>query len=467
MADFGSPVANTGTYDPQGGLKSLAQVYGIKQEQAQLKNTQAQLPAIEAQAQQEQQTAQQRAGVAKFFKTHDPNKYVGPDGTYDMNAIAADGQLIKDAGDSAPAVLQALNTIKGQQIQNKQAMVKLNADVTNQFGAGLGSMRTDPRVVEGGPEGVKAVDGWMDNFSKTSPDAAKIVDIYRPMIDKAPPGKLVQMVSNFQLQAQDAASQAGAQKPNLVNTGGQVQNVGAPQSAGGDLTANKPADITLAPTEEIPYQSEKTGSIAQTEKNFQNVSANRLAASSAPQQLDQINKALDISKTVTTGTFTAERGKLESALSTVIPEIQSAKDDATKINLLDKFLTRITNDSNKVLGVDASTDAERESISRQNAQIGYTPEAIQNVLKYAGAQTLAMQAKGDAQESWLKQKGNGITNQQDFETSWRKAYDPKVFQLEEASPAEQVKIIKALSPQEAAELKQKRDALRALGVNIP
>lgn len=85
------------------------------------------------------------------------------------------------------------------------------------------------------------------------------------------------------------------------------------------------------------------------------------------------------------------------------------------------------------------------------------------MLRYAKAQTLAMQAKGDAQEKWLGQQGNGITKQHEFETKFRQAYDPRVFQFEVMAPKEREAFLQSLSKEERKTLKQKTQALIDLG----
>mgnify|MGYP003349711748 CR=1 FL=1 len=66
----------------------------------------------------------------------------------------------------------------------------------------------------------------------------------------------------------------------------------------------------------------------------------------------------------------------------------------------------------------------------------------QEFLKYAKAQTMAMEAKGDAQEAWLDAGGNP-TQQHQFETAFRKAYDPRVFQFEVMDEKERAEIGRA------------------------
>ena len=115
-----------------------------------------------------------------------------------------------------------------------------------------------------------------------------------------------------------------------------------------------------------------------------------------------------------------------------------------------------------MLGVNARTDSERESIHKQNANIGYTPKAIQAVLSYAKAQTLAMEAKGNAQEAWLS-GGNKVTKHHEFETEFRKAYDPRIFQFEVMSDSEKEKFAKSLSKEDRKEIAEKTRKLIELG----
>ena len=71
--------------------------------------------------------------------------------------------------------------------------------------------------------------------------------------------------------------------------------------------------------------------------------------------------------------------------------------------------------------------------------------------------------KTNAQETWLKGHGNGVMNHSEFETQWRQNYDPVLYQLQVANPAERRKIIAGLAPDEAASLAPKHAGLVALG----
>lgn len=490
MADFGTPVATQGNIQPGQFSNTLASIYQIRE--------------AKARAQEEQQTAAQRTNMAKALDDFDLTQHTGADGTIDMNQVLANKDLRHAAGDAYPDLIQKLSTFKQSQLENKQSLMTVNNTARTGFQQAVAGLRTDPDVVADNDKGRQKVQEAIGQFAAQGGDQARIASIYGPQFENVPKGELAQHLSNLQLQAEDAATQAAKQAPQMQNIGGTdtnvaVQSAGAGEGGGPTLTSSAPIKNTIPPGRQ-PYtdvygqvfnynpqtgnyepvkgaEGKTPGAAApgsveaikgQTETNFNNVSKNRNAASAAPQQLDQINKADALSQQVSTGAWAAERGKIESGLSGLIPGLATAQDDASKLQLLDKFAERISADSSKVLGDSPSTDAARDSIHRMNANIGYTPEAIHGVLQYARAQTLGMQAKGDAQEAWLKQNGNGITNQHDFETQWRQNYDPIAFQLEAAStPEERTKIVNGLTPEQAKELIEKRQKLRDMGVKIP
>jgi hypothetical protein len=319
-----------------------------------------------------------------------------------------------------------------------------------------------------------------------------VLAAYAPAIKNAPPEKLAQTLRMIQMQATDAGAQIDRQMPQYGNTGRDLKNLNPLATPG----SARDIPLTIAPgaqavleTDQLenPYlvYRDARGNIIgtapmgggengparfgvgerdtfekQAQSNFENVTSNRNAAAMAPQQIDQINKALDLSKQVSTGAWAAKRAQIESGIGSLIPGFEGM-DDASKLQELDKFAERIATDASKVLGVNAKTDAERESIHKQNANIGYTPQAIQAVLKYAKAQTLAMQAKGDAQEEFLK--GNKITKQHEFETEFRKAYDPRIFQFEVMSQKEQEDFLRSLSKEDRKDIKEKTKALIDMG----
>jgi hypothetical protein len=437
-----------------------------------------------------QQSQKQRRELAGF----DWSKLSGDDGTIDLNKIMGSG-LREAAGDQFPQVMQQAVNLRQSQLAAKQSLIGLTNDQRKVFGEMVGALRSDPDVINSTPEGQQKLQQALGQYiTMYGPDVENVVKAYAAPLMKAPPGKIGQVLQNIQLQATSASEQASRQAPQYTNTGGQLQQTN-PYAQQGQAPGNIP--LTIAPGQQsqmvqdpignpMEQRRDARGNIIgvtplagmptfgpgerqsleqQAEANTQAVVTNRLAAQLAPQQLDQIDKALKISTDVSTGggDLARSRAKWESALASVLPGLDTAVDDATKLQMLDKYLERIAADSARVLGANAATDAARDSIARQNASTGYTRDAVQSVLEYAKAQTMAMAAKGDAQEKWLKKEGNKITTQHEFETLWRQSYDPLLFQLDAMSEDKKKKAVSKLDANRRAELRTKLKALRDLG----
>lgn len=238
MPDFGSPVAQN--VNAGNGLKSLSDMMGLQQQKQQIQSgaigiqqQQQNLDKGDAQTQMTKQDAQQRAAIAKV----DWNKYDDGTGTVSTDKMLGDSELRKAAGDQFLQVLQHGASVRGVQMQNKQALVNLNDGLRSQFGSVIGALRTDHDVIADNPTGRQKVTAAMGQFAQAGgPDAANIAKIYAPIVDHAPQGKLVGGISAIQLQALDASRQAAAQAPNFTDTGAALQQTN-PQAAGGNLGA--------------------------------------------------------------------------------------------------------------------------------------------------------------------------------------------------------------------------------------
>ena len=446
---------------------------------------------------------QERKNVQKIMTSGQDdqgNSILGDDGDPDPSKLTA--AISRVAPTTGQAYIQQIQQTHSNKIALQRSAGQLANENRDALSGIIRSQINNPNA--------KASDlsEALEAYGQQNPSAVPAIHYAQKLLgpfDQLDPQKKAQYLNRLAVELQPAGTTSAQQQPSVqgINTGAQtVLTQTNPQAAGGIQTVGGlnnqvgPSEQENIVTDQLGNQyvvrKDQSGNIVgsrpvprgtgggpasfgvgerlayenQTNENFKNVSANRTAASMAPQQLDQIDKALAISSQVSSGgDFTAKRANIEATIASLIPGFSSAKDDATKLQLLDKFSERIAADSARVLGANASTDAARDSIHRQNANIGYTPDAIRSVLEYAKAQTLAMQAKGNAQEAWLEQAGNGITSQHKFETAWRQAYDPVIFQLEAAAATPEVvrKIIKGLSPAEAAELAKKRKALIDLG----
>lgn len=454
-----------------------------------IKHQQQALQGQAAQVQQEQQSARQRSNIAKY----DWSKHIGEDGTIDLNSLN-DPELQNAAGDQYLDVLAHAVQAKTSQLEARQKLVSLKSDQRNALSDMLGPLISDKDVAEGTDKGKQKINDAFSQYGELyGKDVLPVIQAYAPGVQKAPPNALLSGLRAIQMQAQSASQQVATQQRSDVNTGAALRNVNPLAAADntGDIALNlgpgaqqsvitgpdgnqyvqyrDPAGniVGTAPLAGTPRfkPGEKNAKEVQAATNQENTTQNRVAAGSARQQLNQIDHALDLSKQVTTGAAAGRITALESGLAS-IPGFHwtASMTNAEKMQELNKFSERIASDSNRVLGINASTDAQRESIKQQNANIDYGPKAIQNVLKFAKSQTMAMEAKGNAQETWLQQPGHDATNQHDFETTFRRAYDPVVFQLKAAeSKDEQREILSKLSPDRLLELKKSKAALTEMG----
>lgn len=222
--DFGAPVAQNVNVSPQQGIQTMSALLGLKQQQQALQTGQAV-------QQQEQLKAGQAQGVQNFFSTWDPTQHVADDGTTDLDS-ALQSPAFKGAGNAKPEIMQKLLDIKNHQLAWKQSLANLNSSLVTQFGTGMGALAKDDDVVAdktdkatGTNAGRAKVEQFLGNFAKLSPDAARVAQIFAPITQHAPPGKLAKGIESLQLLAQSASEQQRQQNPEQTrNAAGQIVN---------------------------------------------------------------------------------------------------------------------------------------------------------------------------------------------------------------------------------------------------
>ena len=229
--------------DANQSLHTISNMLGMKQQQQTIQSNNYEL--------QKQQDTQD------FFKNFDPLSHVGADGTIDIDSSLQDPNF-KKAGAAKTTIMQSLLDLKNHSLQNKQALATLNGAVVGQMDTQLGALQSDGDVSADtiDPEtGINAgrakLSAFFDNFEKQSPDAARIAQIYRPMIEHVPQGKLSGALRALQLQAESAREQIDTTSPTpqFVQTKKGVQgvnaNANAPMPVG--TLMGKPVQNTLPP----------------------------------------------------------------------------------------------------------------------------------------------------------------------------------------------------------------------------
>lgn len=264
------------------------------------------------------------------------------------------------------------------------------------------------------------------------------------------------------MQAQQSGNQAEVQaaQANIGALQRQIQSMGGAagqQPQGGQPQAQQPSGYeppTFQPGEQnIIHQNTQT--IAQT----------RLQAANAQTELNVLDHIVSLAKTpgLYLGPGSADVGRLATAVS-AIPGMQGAQQYASNYNELAKFMAQNAVRMGKQLGLEGS-DSRIDLAMHQNpnAQIG--PQAIIGIAEYQQALVRMGVAKADAMDNWLKQPGNTLANEQNFERVWRDNADPRLFEMYgQPSQADALKYAQNhITKGESKELAKKYQVLKSLG----
>jgi hypothetical protein len=260
--------------NPNQGLSQLSSILGFRQAQQNLQTGAINQQNAQALLQQNQQDARQRQAAANFFQNYDVGAHVGEDGTLDLDQALTNPQL-KATGDAYPVIAKSLIDMKNAQLDAKTKLAGLNGTLRQQFYDNVGGLSNDPDVKQGTAQGAGKVLDAIDEFSQSGgPDAERVASVYKPLVQNLVAGgktaKLPEMLSNWQLQALDAAKQREQTygTPTTVDNGGIIQpGVQAPAAAGGGFTAagtpikKAPEPIAL-PTGQIGNRNPATGALS-------------------------------------------------------------------------------------------------------------------------------------------------------------------------------------------------------------
>src|SRR5581483_2970597 len=251
-----TPVANTIIPpNPQQGMNTLSGILGLQQQRQALQTGQYLQKSAAARAQSDLLATQGQQESADFFKNWDPADHVGAAGTIDLNS-ALSSDLFKQAGPGKTPIMESLLGVKQKQLAAKQTLAGLNGTLINQLGTQIGALAQDPDIAAdktdprtGVNTGRAKIDQYFSNFAKLSPDAARVAQIYQPMIDHIPPGKLPQAIQQLQMQAQDVGGQQAQQnpQPGSVDTGGAIYPTVTARSSGIPQFTGQRFDKSMAP----------------------------------------------------------------------------------------------------------------------------------------------------------------------------------------------------------------------------
>lgn len=456
--------------DANRGISTLSGILGLRQQQQGLQIGQQKL-------QQEQlQTAQQQ-GVQNFFQTWTPSDHMDDDGSTDLDS-ALQSKEFKAAGNAKPAIMQALLDIKNKQLGNKQALASLNKDLVNQFGTGIGALAKDPDVVAdktdpitGVNTGRAKIDQFLGNFGKLSPDAARIAQIYGPITQHAPSGRLAGGVQAMQLQAQSASEQQAQQNPQqyAVPTGGttEVYNI---NRATGMQPGQKPVQsirATLAPTEQLPYKraaaaagTEGAQGAANDEALYNNIVQKGTKATQIKSLTQDIRM---LSQEVQTGQYSKAMADKWTALRQTFGFQPGDNSFDTRRQILGKMAAQLR----MAAEAGASTDSERNGIESALPDPEHMgPAAIDQAARYVGAQQDVSAARAQFANQHRQVNGGKSTGIREADSAFMQNADPRIFEYQGLQPGQERQNYLRQHFKSKEDLKaflDKQQALRAYG----
>lgn len=413
MADFGSPVADQGLITPQQVMGTISGMIGLQKQRADIRTA-------KAQAQMTEQDAAQRAGIAGYFKNMNTADYMTPDGTWDVDKVFNDKELRNVAGDKFPDVVQQVLNARQGQLQNKKALADLNQDVVGQFNTQLGALRTDKDVIADNEAGRNKVEEAINRFAATGSDASRIANIYAPMVEHAPKGKLVDGISVAQLQAMPAGGQAAAQSPSYM-TAGTVAKQTNPQAAGGDLSGgtNTKGDIDL----NVGTAANKTEQ-AKTDQNI--YAADLENAKAAPQEKAILDSLSQLSKSTFTGPGSDYLAKAESIFGQAIPGMSKVADEAGKRQMMGKYFQQL---AMQYAGQNYGTDQGKAMVAHALPNPdNMTPSAIRQAANFVQTQMEIAQAKGSFAQRFSQEHNGSSVGYQSASADFMKNIDPRIFE---------------------------------------
>lgn len=463
MADFGAPVAQNVDVSPSKGLETLSSLMGLQQKKQALSGQAADV-------QMRQQDASQRAAMSQI----DWGKHIGPDGTLDLGSFSQDKSIRNAAGDYYPDVLAKANQVKQGQIGAKQSLFNLNKDQVGALGSSLGALKTDPDVVADNPAGRQKLTNTLTQFGQTYGEgAAKVAQIYGPMVQHAPQGKLPQAIQALQLQTQDAGKQLEMQAPTTgtVDTGPVIQPVSVGSRFGptpGAMTAaGRPLGKGLAPTDQPGYRRQvaaattEGGAGAANDESLYNEITQKGTKAAALKALTQDIR--NLAGEVQTGQYSKAMADKWSALKQTFGFKPDDDSFETKRQILSKMAAQLRTQSE----AGASTDSERAGISAALPDPEHmNPAAVAQAARYVGALADTNTARAQLANSHRQVNGGKSTGIRETDSSFMQNADPRVFEYQNipAGPERQAYLKQHFkSKEEVKSFLDKQAALKGYG----
>lgn len=241
-----------------------------------------------------------------------------------------------------------------------------------------------------------------------------------------------------------------------VNTKAAVLDSASPNTAQQSTSANAATILPIGDVESRKQQAEAGG------KRHDTIIQ---AAAESPTRINVLDNIIDLSKQgVQTGNGAEWQNTVKGYLANapfagdMFPDI---KNDVSKFQEINKFMAQNAARNWQAAG-GTGTDAQLAQYNKMNPNDVMFPQALQAMAEWGKAGELALQAKADAAQKWKDSQNGSVVGQDKFESQWRNAFDPKVFQYEVMSPDQKSAFVSGLSNAKVQDLQNKIAALKKL-----
>jgi hypothetical protein len=158
---------------------------------------------------------------------------------------------------------------------------------------------------------------------------------------------------------------------------------------------------------------------------------NMYAGSASAERQNVLQRMLDLANGPTKYGPGQEAKAYWTALSAVIPGISPDTSDEANMEVFKKYASTLGAQYQQATG-GQGTDKQLENALERVPSPDKLNAAIKELVPYLSALEAAGQGNVNARQQWVQTYGRGGKSLIDFESAWRKAYDPRVYQYEQA-----------------------------------
>lgn len=514
MPDFGAPVAQNVNVNPNQGIQTLSGIMGLKQQQQAL-----QVGA--STAQQATQQMNERQILQNMMQSgKDPDGNPIKDQTGEINAPAFAAAANKFLPLTGQNVTQSIINTMDTRLKLNDSIRQLGQNYRNDISGIV-------RSAIGTNQSPQDINAALDAYAQKNPNSVQAISRAMSLVQNIQPGmpqsQRDQALTHLAMEFQPSGTTEREQAPQvgtITGPGGGVQPIQTnpfaplpvgkmgteiqqglppglstfsdqagntwafnPQSPGhailvghGGGTGNRSAvpsgQGAGAPVSQ-PAQPSGTnapptltlGEADIVKQNTQNVNSARQMAADSQTQHDILNRIQAIASTpgLYLGPGSDNVAKLATTVSQ-LPGMEGAAQYANNYNELAKFMAQNAARMGSAMGLSGS-DARLDLALHSQPNTQMDPRTVQHVAQYMAGLVKMSAAKADALDNWLKQPGNSLQNEQNFERVWRDNADPRLFQLNEMKDQGDAQNYSRLHirKSELQDLQRKHDMLKSMG----